>query len=296
VYPLWKLPDIRIAPDTIFTIGSFPVSNTLLATWITIVILVVLFFLATRNQKMIPSGLQNLVEWAVELLLGLVESVAGKTKGKKFFPLVATFFIFILFANLLDVIPGVDTIGTISTSAARSHAIWGFLLFGQYSNNIIPWIRPATSDLNLTLSLALVSVITTQIFGFYWLGWKEHLSKYFNFKGPVDFFVGILEIVTEAARILSFSFRLFGNVFAGSAVLTVFAFLLPFFADVIFIPLELFVAFIQAFIFAILTLVFMQIATSSHEPHAESEHEALEEYRHEEARKEEELAATGPTR
>jgi F-type H+-transporting ATPase subunit a len=296
VYPLWKLPAIRIAPDTIFNIGPLPVTNTLLCTWITIVILVVLFFLGTRNQKLIPSGIQNLLEWAVELLLGLVESVAGKIKGKRFFPLVATFFIFILFANLLDVIPGVDTIGTISTSAAKENAVLGFLLFGQYSNDIIPWIRPATSDLNLTLALALVSVITTQAFGFYWLGWKEHLSKYFNFKGPVDFFVGILEIVTEAARILSFSFRLFGNIFAGGAVLTVFAFLLPFFADAIFIPLELFVAFIQAFIFAILTLVFMQIATSSHEPHTESEHEALEEYRHEEARKEEELAGIGPTR
>jgi len=306
VYPLWKLPAIRIAPDTIFNIGSFPVTNTLLCTWITIVILVVLFFLATRNQKLIPSGLQNLVEWAVELLLGLVESVAGKIKGKKFFPLVATFFIFILFANLLDVFPGVDTVGTISTAAAKSHAVLGFLLFGQYSNDIIPWIRPATSDLNLTLAMALISVITTQIFGFYALGWKVHLSKYFNFKafvvnkrfnpmGIIDFFVGILELVTEAARILSFSFRLFGNIFAGSAVLAVFAFLLPFLADVIFIPLELFVAFIQAFIFAILTLVFMQIATSSHEPHAESEHEALEEYRHEEARKEE-LVGAGPTR
>ena len=296
MYPLWKLPAIRIAPDTIFNIGPLPVTNTLLCTWITIVILVVLFFLGTRNQKLIPSGIQNLLEWAVESLLGLVESVAGKTKGKKFFPLVATFFIFILFANLLDVFPGVDTIGTISTSAAKSNAVLGFLLFGQYSNDIIPWIRPATSDLNLTLALALVSVITTQVFGFYSVGWKEHLSKYFNFKSPIDFFVGILEIVTEAARILSFSFRLFGNVFAGGAVLTVFAFLLPFLANVVFIPLELFVAFIQAFIFAILTLVFMQIATSSHEPHIESEHEALEEYRHEEARKEEELVGIGPTR
>ena len=295
MYPLWKLPAIKIAPDTIFNIGPLPVTNTLLCTWITIVILLILFYFGTRKRDMIPSGIQNFVEWAVESLLGLVEGVAGKIKGKRFFPLVATFFIFILFANLLDVFPGVDTIGTISTSAAKSHAVLGFLLFGQYSDDIIPWIRPATSDLNLTLALALTSVITTQIFGFYWLGWKEHLSKYFNFKGPIDFFVGILEIVTEAARILSFSFRLFGNIFAGSAVLAVFAFLLPFVANVIFIPLELFVAFIQAFIFAILTLVFMQIATSSHEPHAESEHEALEEYRREEARKEE-LVGIGPTR
>ena len=185
MYPLWKLPAIKIAPDTIFNIGPLPVTNTLLCTWITIVILVILFYFGTRKRDMIPSGIQNFVEWAVESLLGLVEGVAGKIKGKRFFPLVATFFIFILFANLLDVFPGVDTIGTISTSAAKSHAVLGFLLFGQYSDDIIPWIRPATSDLNLTLALALTSVITTQIFGFYWLGWKEHLSKYFNFKAYV---------------------------------------------------------------------------------------------------------------
>jgi len=257
------------------------------------VILLVLFYLGTRKKAMIPSGMQNLVEWAIESVMGLVESVAGKDKGKKFFPLVATFFIFILFANLLDVFPGVDTVGTISTAAAKSNAVLGFLLFGQYSNNIIPWIRPATTDLNLTLAMALVSVIVTQIFGFYTLGWKVHLSKYFNFKGPIDFFVGLLELITETARIISFSFRLFGNIFAGSAVLAVFAFLLPFLANVVFIPLELFVAFIQAFIFAVLTLVFMEIATTGHEEHPESEQEALEEYRQEEAKKEEKLVEAG---
>lgn len=295
MYPLWKLPDIKIAPDTIFSIGPFPVSNTLLCTWITIIILLVLFFLGTRKKSMIPAGIQNLVEWGVESLLGLVESVAGKDKGKKFFPLVAAFFVFILLSNLLDVFPGVDTVGAISTAAGRSHAVLGFLLFGQYSNNVIPWIRPSTTDLNLTLSLALISVIATQIFGFSTIGWKAHLSKYFNFKGPIDFFVGLLELVTETARIISFSFRLFGNIFAGSAVLAVFAFLLPFLADVIFIPLELFVAFIQAFIFAVLTLVFMEIATTGHE-NPESEHQAMEEYRREEAKKEEPPVQAGTAR
>lgn len=281
MYPLWKLPDIKIAPDVIFTIGPFPVTNTLLGTWITIVILVILCYFGTRKRDLIPSGIQNFVEWAVESLLGLVEGVAGKTKGKKFFPLVASFFIFILFANSLDVIPGVDTIGAISNPVAKSHAVLGFLLFGQqYSNNIIPWIRPATSDLNLTLSLALVSVVTTQFFGFQWLGWKEQLGKYFRFTAPVDFFVGIIEIVSETARIISFSFRLFGNIFAGSIVLAVFAFLLPVFADVVFIPFELFIAFMQAFVFAILTLVFMEIGTSSHESHAKGEREAHKEHVH----------------
>ncbi len=283
---LWKLPDIKLAPDVIATPWGFPITNTLLCTWITIILLAVVCYLGTRRRDMIPSGLQNFVEWGVESLLKLVNQVVGgnREKAKRFFPLVATFFIFILFANLLDVIPGVDTIGTISDPVAQSHALFGFLLVDyNYSNHVIPWIRPATSDLNLTLAMALVSVITTQAFGFYTLGAKTHLSKYFNFRGPVDFFVGIVEIISEAARIISFSFRLFGNIFAGSAVLAVFAFVLPFFADIAFIPLELFIAFMQALVFAMLTLVFMEIATSSHDV-AESEYEAHKEYEQKEVK------------
>ena len=210
-----------------------------------------------------------------DYLLGLIESVSGKEKGKKFFPLVATFFLFILFANLLDVIPGVDTIGTISTEHGTmvSQPVLGFLLFGADSNKIIPWIRPATTDLNLTLAMALVSVVATQIFGFHFLGTKDQISKYLNFRAIasrganwafVDFFVGLLEIISELGRLISFSFRLFGNIFAGSVLLAIFAFLLPVVANVIFIPFELFVAFIQAFVFAFLTLLFMQVGTTSH--------------------------------
>lgn len=235
---------------------------------------------------MIPSGLQNAFEWVIEFLQGLVESVSGKEKGKKFFPLVATFFLFILFANLLDAMPGVDTIGTITADhgALVSQPVLGFLLFGADSNKIIPWFRPATTDLNLTLAMALVSVIATQIFGFQLLGTGHHVSKYFNFKalftrgpmGIIDFVVGLLEIVSELGRLISFSFRLFGNVFAGSVLLAVFAFLLPILPSIIFIPFELFVAVIQAFVFAFLTLLFMQVGTSSHE-HAE-EHETAHAY------------------
>jgi F-type H+-transporting ATPase subunit a len=281
VYPLWKLQPIIIPPEVLFNIGPIPVTNTLIGTWIGIVALVIFFFAGTRRQDMVPKGAQNFVEWAVESLLTLVESVSGKIKAKKFFPLVGTFFLFILFCNLLDVFPGVDTIGSINRTALQAAHLpppSSFLLFGNYSNMLAPWVRPGTSDLNLTLAMALVSVIVTQVFGFMALGAKEHLSKYFNFKalfthgfqGPIEFFVGIIEVITELSRILSFSFRLFGNIFAGSAVLAVFAYILPFFANVIFIPLELFVAFVQALIFALLTLVFLEIATSSHE-HAEGE-------------------------
>jgi F-type H+-transporting ATPase subunit a len=292
---LWKLQPIQIQPEVIFNIFGFPITNALLGTWISIILLVLVFFLGTRRRDLIPSGMQNAVEWIVEYLLNLTESVAGKAKARKFFSLVATFFIFILFCNLLDVFPGVDTIGTVNLEAlklAHLGAPTSFLLLGDYSNKLTPWVRPGTSDLNLTLAMALVSVIVTQIFGFTTLGAKQHLSKYFPFKalftqgfqGPIVFFVGLIELVTEISRILSFSFRLFGNIFAGSAVLAVFAFILPFVADVIFIPLELFVAFVQALIFALLTLVFLEIATTSHEDAGEeTEKDAMEQYSQSEA-------------
>jgi len=242
--------------------------------------------------------MQNAVEWIVEYLLNLTEGVAGKVKARKFFPLVATFFIFILFCNLLDIFPGVDTIGTANLEALRlSHLSppTTIFLLGEYSDKLTPWVRPGTSDLNLTLALALVSVIVTQVLGFMALGAKQQLSKYFNFKalrhgfqGPIESFLVRIALVTELSRILSFFFRLFGNIFAGSAVLAVFAWLLPFVSDAIFIPLEIFVGFVQALIFALLTLVFLEIGTTSHEfeEDEKAEKEVLEEYRKSEAEKE----------
>ncbi len=298
MYPLWKLQPILIPPEVLFNIGPIPVTNTLIGTWIGIVALVIFFFAGTRRQDLVPRGAQNFVEWAVESLLTLVEGVSGKAKAKKFFPLVGTFFMFILFCNLLDVFPGVETIGSINRTALQAAHLAppsSIFLFGNYSIVLSPWVRPGTSDLNLTLAMALVSVIVTQVFGFMTLGAKEHLSKYFNFKalfthgfqGPIEFFVGIIEVITELSRILSFSFRLFGNIFAGGAVLAVFAYILPFFADVLFIPLELFVAFVQALIFALLTLVFLEIATSSHEQaEGETVKEAEEQFAQSEREKE----------
>jgi F-type H+-transporting ATPase subunit a len=203
---------------------------------------------------------------------------------------VITFFLFILFCNLLDIIPGVDTIGTID-SVGKAAGLSGPLLWGSTSSSdIIPWIRPATTDLNLTLALALVSVVATQVVSFSMLGFKDQVSKYLNFRaikekggmGFIDFMVGLLEIISEFGRLISFSFRLFGNVFAGSVLLAVFAYLLPVVANIIFVPFELFVGAIQAFVFAFLTLLFMQVGTTSH---AHSDETAIHEY-------EEHVAAT----
>ncbi|TME61274.1 MAG: F0F1 ATP synthase subunit A [Chloroflexi bacterium] len=296
---LWKLLEIRIQPEVIFYIGPLPVTNTLLCTWISILILVVFFYFATRRRALVPSGIQNVAEYLIEYLLGLVEGVSGKEKGRRFFPLVATLFIFIITCNLLDVIPGVDTIGTIDTAAAHAahitaQPVLGFLLFGDLSNLLIPWIRPATTDLNLNFAMSLTVVVTCQVIGFTTLGPIEHLGKYINlrtffrslrkldfagmFQGIIEFFVGIIDIISELSRILSLAFRLFGNIFAGSAVLAVFAFILPFISDVVFIPFELFIAFVQALVFSLLTLVYLEMATTS-EHTAEEEYEQKEEQR-----------------
>lgn len=269
----WNLPKISLAPEPIFSLFGFPVTNTLLCTWITIVVLLSVCYLGTRRQDLIPSRMQNAFEWFVEALLGLVEGVSGKAKGRKFFPFVMAFFSFILIANLLDVIPGVDTIGSVE---GASHI---GLLWGADSDKLITWLRPPTTDLNLTLAMALISVVMTQIFGFAMLGPKEQLSKYFNFRafkhGPMgiaEFIAGLLEIVSEAGRLISFSFRLFGNIFAGSVLLAVFAFLLPYVSAIIFIPFEIFVGILQAFIFAFLTLLFMEVGTTSHSHHEKEAH------------------------
>jgi F-type H+-transporting ATPase subunit a len=306
---LWKLLEIKIQPDTLFYLGPIPVTNTLIGTWFSIIGLLILFYLGSRRRDMIPRGAQNFVEWIVELLLGLVHGVSGKEKGKKFFPLVATFFIFILFSNLVDVLPGVDTLGSLNytqihAAGIASQPVLGFLLLGDLSNKFVPWIRPATSDLNLNFAMSLIAVITAQCFGFYTLGPAEHLSKFFNygtlfrsirkldflgmFQGFVEFFVGLIELIGEFARILSLAFRLFGNIFAGAAVLAVFAFILPVVAALIFIPFELFVGFVQALVFSLLSLVYLEIATTGH-PHDETEQEAHAEYESNEAKK---LAAT----
>ena len=306
----WKLLQIQIQPDVIFTIFGLQVTNTLLCTWISIIVLVVFFFAGTRRQDMIPRGAQNLVEWTVEMLRRTVEGVSGQKKGRMFFPLIGTLFLFIFVSNLLDVFPTVDTWGTINQSGvlAAQHAgncapvlgifpscqpVAGFLLFGNLSNQLIPWIRPATTDLNLNFAMAIVVVITVQVFGFYTQGFFGHLGHYINVRtlfrsiihfngmgivqGVIEVFVGLLEIIDELARIISLSFRLFGNIFAGSAVLAIFAFILPFISDIIFIPFETFIAFVQALVFALLTLVYLEIATSSHQ-HEEEERieEALE--------------------
>ncbi|MCL4396430.1 MAG: F0F1 ATP synthase subunit A [Chloroflexi bacterium] len=254
--------------------APIPITNSLLATWLVMALLVLFSLWVRSSLQTIPSGKQNVAEMAVEALYGLTENVAGPKWAPTFFPIVATIFLFVLLSNLLDPL-------------APLLAAVGIKEIVNGKEEIIPILRSPSTDLNFTVGLALVSVALTQYFGVRANGFFGYLGKFINiggfvrfvqavtgrrkgnpagilFLGLIDFVMGIIELISEVAKILSFSFRLFGNIFAGEVLLLVIPFLLSFIVPLPFLGLELFVGFIQAFVFAVLTLAFMSTATVSH--------------------------------
>jgi F-type H+-transporting ATPase subunit a len=242
------MEEISLKAQQLFSISGFNVTNGLLMTLIASLVLIVFSIVLKSKIKMVPGKLQGAVEMGMEGLLGLMESTLGSMeKAEKYFPLVATIFIFILTSNLLGIFPGV-----------------GSLMFHSGGHEA-PLFRSPAADLNFTLAFAVISVILTNIIGMASVGAFKHLGKYINFKGPIDFFIGILELISELAKIISLSFRLFGNVFAGEVLLTIISFLAPYIIPLPFLFLEVFVGMIQAFIFAMITLVSISLHTATHE-------------------------------
>ena len=281
----WQLPHIQVAADPLYPGWPGWITNTFLLTVVSALIVGAVFVIAAYKPKIVPGFLQNFVEWIFEGLLGLCEEVAGKVNGRRFFPWVASMFLLILISNWWEVIPGIESIGLRSNSteisAACAHVGNSAFLFGVTSNCITPFLRPPSTDLNFTIGLSIVSVVMTQIYGFAILGWRLQLSRYFVFtEGPIGFIVGLLEIPLEILRILSLSFRLFGNLFAGDVLLLVMSFLTAGVGAIPFYFLEVFVGFIQAFVFAFLTLIFMTLGTTAH-GHADAEEEHSAEVAHE---------------
>jgi F-type H+-transporting ATPase subunit a len=202
-----------------------------------------------RNKlKTVPGILQNIAEVVLEGALGLMDTVLGdRKKSEKYLPIVLTIFLFVLFSNWFGLVPGV-----------------GSIMVG-HGADAVPLLRSPASDLNFTLALALIAVTMVNVFGVAAMGIGERISVFFNFSSPLKFFVGILELISEFARIISFTFRLFGNVFAGEVLLAIMALLVPYLVPLPFMFLEIFVGFIQAFIFGMLTLVFVALAVTPHE-------------------------------
>lgn len=248
------MEEISLASKIIFHIGPLAITNSMIASWLAIAVLAFLAFLATRKLNKVPRGLQNFWEFVLESLLNMVESVTmDKDKARRFFPWIASFFLLILATNWMELIPGFGSIGLLEEVHGKME--------------VVPFLRSANTDLNTTLSFAVISVFMTQVFGIASIGFFKYLGKFINFRGPINFFVGILELISEVAKMISFSFRLFGNIFAGEVLLVVIMFLIPYVVPVPFYAMELFVGFIQALVFAMLTLVFMTMATSAHEEH-----------------------------
>ena len=297
VLPHIQLPAEKYSHTPLFTlpgIGPFYWTNTLTAMVLADIILLLLAFTVRRaatSGEMVPRGITGAVEAILEVLYNLTESTAGKW-AKAIFPYFATITLLVLVVNWMELIPGVDSIGILEQSehgypvkevapgiativepeAGAEQA--GEVEHGEYA--LIPYVRVLSTDLNFTVGLALVSVFMTQVFGVRALG-VGYFSKFLNvgglFKRPIfgviDFGVGILEMISEISKILSFSFRLFGNIFAGSVLLFVIGTLVPVFAQSMFLMLEFAVGLIQAVVFGMLTMVFMAQATAGHGDHGD---------------------------
>ena len=279
---LWKLPHIQIAPDLLYPGAPVFLTNTFILTVASAILVAILFLIAARRPKIVPRGFQNFVEWVFEQLLHLCEEVAGRENGRRFFPWVATLFLLILFANWWEIIPFIETIGTKSTEQPGCAGVLqqGVLLTGQYSSCFVPWLRPPSTDLNMTVVLSILTVVLTQIYGFRILGWRVQISRYLTLKeGPIGLVVGILEFFLELLRVLSLSFRLFGNIFAGDVLLLVMSFISVGIGAIPFYFLEAFVGFIQAYVFAFLALLYFTLGTTAH-GHDEPEEEQLAEAAH----------------
>ena len=308
--------------DTGSEATSVVILNTLFTAWVCMALLLAFCFFAIRKRSMVPSGIYNLFEGLLEGILGLVESIGGKRHARMFFPLVATFFIYIAFANWMSLTPLFNTVGMYVPLHADEHSFHehavvfkdsGIITFGaesvelhadecaaghegdecreeaihhaeeEYANEgekigvMFPFLRGINTDLMTPLSFALVSAFFVEMWGIRTLGLFRYAGKFLNFKGgPIGFFVGILEFVAELGRLISFSFRLFGNMMAGEILLLVMTFLVAVASPimVIFYGLEMFVGAIQAFVFGTLTLVFGVLAVTAHDDHDHDAHDA----------------------
>jgi F-type H+-transporting ATPase subunit a len=231
------------------------------------------------NNQLVPKGIQNVMEMVVEVGHDLVRDIAG-SRVSKFFPIVMTIFLFVIVSNWFDIVPGFGTIGILEhppiDSGTKGYIANGPILTSQEAPSreegyiVVSFFRPPSTDLNFTIGLALISVGLSWYFGIRAQG-AAFFKQFFDLSvlrkskmGIVFVFAGLLEFIGQFTRILSFGFRLFGNIFAGEVLLAVIAFLIPYVASLPFYGLEVFVGFIQAVVFMMLTLVFFVVATISH--------------------------------
>lgn len=269
--------ETTIYAEPVLHLENFTITNSLLTSWLAVLVILVLSFAIRAKLKKIPGKLQNFFEVVIEGALSLCDQVTNDRKiSEKIFPLSFTIFMFVLINNWVGILPFVGSLGFNVVEEAR-------LIF-------VPLFRGGTADVNTTLALGIITVIGSNIFGIITIGLWKTFNKYVNIRelglmfkkvrkdpavlivSPISFFVGIIEFIGEIAKIASLSFRLFGNIFAGEVLLasmaSIFAFVLP----GPFLFLEVFIGLIQALIFSLLATVYFTIAAQDHEAHDEHEH------------------------
>jgi len=286
IAPRVQLPAEPIFPITLPAVGEFVVTNTIIATLLADVVLILLAFFvwrAIRRGDQILTGITGTIEVITDGLFSLNESTAGKW-GKTIFVWMATIVFLVLIVNWTELIPGVDSIGLFNAEHVERPEDCTFNKFyigslevvavggeQECSAAVVPFVRVASTDLNFTIALAIISVVMTQVIGIRALG-VSYFTKFFNTKnlftvpmfGVINLIVGFLEAILELVKILSFSFRLFGNIFAGSILLFIAGTLAPVFVQSGVLLFEWFVGIIQAIVFGLLTLIFMSLATAGH--------------------------------
>lgn len=239
---------IHLAPKVVGHFAGVPITNTLLTVWFIMAILIGTGFLVGRRLSLVPGKLQLIFEEMIGYVFEYIEEVLeSKDLAKRFFPIIMTIFIFVLAINWIGLLPGVTSIGYYE------------------AGKLVPLLYPGNTDLNITIAFALVAFVTIEVAGVTLLGFWKYAGKFVNFKSPLAFLIGIIELFSEIARLVSFSFRLFGNIFAGKTLILIALFFVPLVIPVPLLAFEIFVGFIQAFIFAILTLFFIKLAAEA--PH-----------------------------
>jgi len=266
-------------------------TNTMVAMFITDIILLLIgfgFYRYSKSGSLLPKGFSGAVEALLEVIYNLTQTTAGKF-ARSIFPWFATITLFVLISNWTELIPLVDSFGILEKVHSGGYQIqqltsWlativkpeaGTVVTDGYT--VVPFVRVVSTDLNFTVALALIAVVMVQVTGIRAQG-MGYFRKFWNTKtlfnkpifGVIDFAVGILELVSEFSKVLSFAFRLFGNIFAGSVLLFVIGSLVPVFAQTGFLMLEFFVGMIQAIVFGMLTMTFMSQATQGHGEHEEA--------------------------
>jgi F-type H+-transporting ATPase subunit a len=239
---------VVLKAEQLGSVFGFPVTNSLIMAWLVMILLIGFAYFFGKSLTLVPGKLQAGIEWAFEGALAYMAEVLGSEKlARRFFPLVASIFLFIAVINEIEFFPGVGSLGL------------------RHASEFLPILRAPTTDLNFTLALALIAFFVIEITGIAMLGFFRYAHKYVNLKSPIGFAVGLIELVSNLGRLVSFSFRLFGNIFAGEVMVLVASYFLPYLLPAPLMGFEMFIGLVQALVFAMLTLFFIKLAIAEPE-------------------------------